>query len=161
MAIWQFDLELLPTVAIESDPQIVEHSVTDKGIETAIWWANALLPEGVEDHLNSLLPKETSWSANLDQWGAEDGNRIDVFREEGYVESIQVRIDVREPSVSFLEGACKLAELLECKLLVLETSTVLEPNLFSLRRAIDTSRAARYVSDPRGFLAELTDIEKT
>ena len=49
--------------------------------------------------LDEVLPRGSSWSDDIEQWGTEDGHRIDVSRDdEGKVE-VFARFDMRAPDL--------------------------------------------------------------
>ena len=161
MAIWQFDIALIPAAALEANPEIIDDSVSEAGLETGAWWSYAKLPAELEGVLDAVLPIGKSWSADLEMRGTEDGDRIDVYRNDGAIESIEIRIDVRELDSAFLEHVCELTRRLRCKLYAFESREALEPDLFTLSQAIRRSNAARFVSDPERFFAELAGASES
>src|SRR4051812_18980258 len=70
MASWQADFELRP--------------------ETAS------LPPDYRERLNALLPPAVSWAPELEMWGEEIGNRIDVWPEGERAGLALLRIDMRQ-----------------------------------------------------------------
>ena len=157
MAIWQFDIAVVPISALAADPNLFANSVTPDGIETASWWADFSEEPLLDNELGEILPKSDSWHDNLSVWGDEDGDRIDLFREKGVLESLSIRIDARGGSPDFLEAICSLATLRECKFYGYESASLIEPTPLCLRTAIRDSGASKFVTNPRRYLTEIAE----
>ena len=149
MATWQADFYLVPRRAVAEFPAITG----DIARETE-WWLGTDLPADYHERMEALLPPGKSWSPDLKTWGAEDGNRIDVWRDQGRVANVLVRIDARAPDTSFLDGIAGLARDLHC-MLVRADGYVTDPTLGALGKALTGSRAFRFVADPAAFLERL------
>jgi len=107
--------------------------------------------------IGEILPIGTSWSSALTLWGSEEGNRIDVLRDdEGQITEISVRIDLRRPARKFIDQVVDLAVKLDCEFLFAETLDMAGPSRRRLTDAILASSAFRFVEDPRKFLDELS-----
>ena len=157
MAIWQFDIALVPESALVADPDLFEHSVTPDGIDTAAWWSSVSVPSDLELRLGDILPKADSWSDELSVWGAEDGHRIDVCRDVDVIESLTVRIDAREDTSDFVKAVCAFAQSMQCRFYGFDSHADIEPTPAALLAAIQVSDATKFVRDPRGFLTEIAE----
>ncbi len=92
MAIWHYDLELIPRQSIpanagalyeleESDPADFWHGVESKDDFSKIF--------------HGVLPRIPAWCDELSAWGWKDGNEIEVGTKNGQVTDIRVRLDLR------------------------------------------------------------------
>jgi len=107
-----------------------------------------------------LLPPLKSWSQNLEQWGHEDGNRIDVTWDNETISDVFIRVDVRNLSQVFLVGLLDLARK-NAWLLRAQDGRVLRPSLTKLLSAIYKSDTFRFVDDPRAFLEALEKARRS
>jgi hypothetical protein len=58
MAVWQFDLQLIPDQIVLDAPQCIESAITDDGLDAANWWL-ANQPNGSEadNKVEDTVPK--------------------------------------------------------------------------------------------------------
>jgi hypothetical protein len=120
----------------------------------ADWWAATQPPADFETKISEFLAERTPWSPDLRTWGAEDGNRIDVWREGRRVDSIRIRIDMREPSVDMVRHLTAMAAY--CDAAFLRHDGLFVPaSDDALASAAMTSAAARFVEDADTFLRRI------
>jgi hypothetical protein len=155
MALWQFDIYLLPrSDALErklrSGVQLSEFDFNDTA-----WWKGLPTPP-FEPLFDRLLGQGAFWSENWRVFGTEDGDRVDVFTSSGRLDLIRVRIDVRNPSLEFIDGVCAFARRANC-LLVTNSFHIFEPTLDALWVEVMVSPAASFVEDPQAFLRRLSE----
>ncbi|MDB5297890.1 MAG: hypothetical protein JWO31_3873 [Phycisphaerales bacterium] len=93
MALWQFDIEVIPAERIGGRPRIKPAE-----FETADRWSDRQPPGDYRERLAALLPRGRSWSEEMLLFGTRQGDRIDVGLEQGRVGSVRVRIDCRTAS---------------------------------------------------------------
>lgn len=154
MATWQFDIHALPSAAVASFYRSTPLTIPRADFDSQEWWKGAATPANLRADLLKLLPQLKSWSSDIEQWGHEDGNRIDVRRENGTIADIFIRVDVRNLSHVFLVNLLELARRNDW-LLRTQDERVLRPSLTRLMSAIHKSDAFRFVEDPRAFLDAL------
>lgn len=123
-------------------------------LDSQEWWKDVAAPTNLRTDLATLLPPLKSWNSNLEQWGHEDGNRIDVMWDNGAITDIFIRVDVRNLSHVFLVNLLELVRKNDW-LLRSQDERVFRPSLTKLLTAIHKSHAFRFVEDPRAFLEEL------
>src|SRR5688572_3634650 len=102
MAVWQVDFYLVPRRAVTA--------ITDRtpaALDATDWWATAAFPPDYRKRLATVAPLTPSSSTDLEMWGREDGNRVDVWSDGGRVRSVTARVDVRRLDSRF--GAALLA----------------------------------------------------
>jgi len=156
MAIWQFDLHLLPRPNIIERYSSVPSQLSDKEFFTVNWWSGVALPTDYEPMLGSFLPKYTSWHKDISSWGAEDSDLIEIFLENKAPEEIVIHINVRKLDVSLLEKIAHFARLCDCLLFLDESRKLIEPDSLELYQEIKRSNAYKFVMDPEGFHDELS-----
>lgn len=158
MAVWQFDVYLVPHVEAEPilEAPFAQEPFTwlDEAAREREWWARAQPVPGYAEAFDAVAPRARSWAPDLLQWGAEDGNRIDVWREGGRVSSILVRIDMRASTERFAERVADVALDLGCDYLTPGgyLTEGLPGNLAALMR---NSPALRFTEDPIAFLTRV------
>jgi hypothetical protein len=93
-----------------------------------------------------------SWSTDLETWGAEDGNRVDVWSDGGRVRRVMARVDVRRLDSKFGAALIDFARKADA-VLVRNDGLVVEARINAYAGALRTSDAWRFASDPAAFLA--------
>lgn len=154
MATWQFDFHLLPSAAVSDFYRGTPLTIPHADFDNHAWWKGVATPPNLRADLGKLLPSLRSWSPSLEQWGLEEGNRIDVMWDSGAIVNFFVRIDVRDVSHVFL---VKLLELIRKNdwLMRTQDERMLRPSLTRLLSAIHKSDSFRFVEDPRAFVEAL------
>jgi len=154
LAIWQFDLHVLPCDAVKAAyGDIRPLTLSKSDFEKYANWDECHLKD-IEGAVASLLEERSSWGRHLRTWGDEDGNRIDLTYQAGILSSIFVRIDVRTVSYTFIGGFLDVARRNDWVLLTGD-GRLLDPSASQLLSAIQRSTAAKFVADPEQFLKNL------
>jgi len=122
------------------------------------WWEGVDLLQPVARELSELLPRGRPWNSEQETWGEEDGDRFDVLRDGPQISEMYGRLDVRRPSLQFLNRIVEIARRHDL-LIVTEDRHVLRPTMKELLAAIHRSRSFAFVIDPEGFLNRLADAE--
>jgi hypothetical protein len=146
VALWQYK------------PRIVPAGVSrDRLVPDELCWVARQPPMGFEQSFGAFAPEAASWSPSLRIWGDERGDAIFVSysEDDGSVEEIEARLDARAPNLARMERLCSIAQCLSA--VFVHRGRVLEPTLPSLRSAMETSLAARFVKNPAQTLRELPD----
>jgi len=108
-----------------------------------------------------MLPEGKGWIPELRVWGNDESSDIQVPYENGIIESIHMRLDLREDISQLIAQVVNLADELDCDLLIPGEKRIIKPNIFELNGAASESNAARFVKDPRGFLEEGLSTDAT
>lgn len=154
MAVWQVDFHIVPRSAIAASPQLLTAAV----LNGTDWWSNAKFPADYRTRLATVAPAVHSRAAALESWGEEDGNRFDVWSENGRVIRAIVRVDVRR--LDSKAGAALLFFVRAANaLLVRIDGLVVEPSITSYVGALRSAPAWRYANDPADFLARQAPID--
>jgi hypothetical protein len=160
MASWQFDMHVLPRDGVVN----VYHAIpTEISLEDSVLdrcWERVQPPTNLADQFSKILPSTTSWHPQISRWGDEEGNRIDVVRQENSVTDVFVRIDVRDVSIIFVTELLRIARK-NSWLIYSADGRLISPSLKKILKAIQDSAAYRFVQDPRRFLDSLRDAESS
>ena len=159
MATWQFDIHALPSIAVERLCVGTPMSISPGDFNNSEWWAGIQIPTNFRDDFGKLLPRMSSWSLQLEQWGYEDGNRIDVVWEGAEIVEVFVRLDVRALSSVFLVGTLELARKNRWAFRA-SNGIVFRPSMARLLAEIHKSDAFRFIEDPCAFLSELEQARR-
>lgn len=153
MATWQFDLHLVPSGNLIAAVGASTERITEDQFDQIAWWNGVELPNTLEYALNTILPPAEAWAAGIEAWGAEDGNRLEIYRVRGEVDEVRVRIDVRQLDLGFIEGVVRIASSIGCIFLT-EELEVVKPDALSLLTEIRNSSAHRFLINPHDFFDE-------
>ena len=146
MAVWQVDFYVVPRQAIGSQP------LTRAALNQTQWWANARFPNDYRTRLAAVAPPAPSSSAQLETWGDDATNRVDVWSATGRVERVTARVDVRRLDSKFGAALIAFARTAQA-VFVRDDGLVVEPTIAAYAGALRSSSAWRYASDPAAFLA--------
>jgi hypothetical protein len=111
--------------------------------------------------LSDLLPEKVPWSADFRIWGDEKSDDVHLFAEGHVFEAIEMRLDVRQLSVAFVDGLCAVARDFDWLLAIPDRSglLILQPDTARVFAAVERSPAHRFAQDPQAFLATPYDGE--
>src|SRR5260221_774114 len=147
MASWQVEFHLVPRRALDGG-----QSLTPAILEHTAWWTSATFPPDYRRRLSSVAELARSSSTDLERWGLEDGDRVDVWSVDGQVSRVTVSVDVRRLNSTF--GAALLAFVRAAgALLVRNDCELVEPTIKAYPGALRGSRSWRDFNDPMAVLA--------
>ena len=150
MADWQVGFHLAPRnlVTARSDLTPTEFANNE-------FWSEAAFPVDYRQRLAQVAPPMHSRSAELEVWGLEDGNRVDVWSEGGRVRRVKVRVDVRRLDSKF--GAALLTFVRAAgAVLIRSDGLIVEPTIGAYSGALRSSAAWQFASDPTDFVIKLS-----
>ena len=154
MAIWQFEVLLLPADAVRTREGTIPPTVPATLLDVDELWGGAPFEASDRAWLDSALPADCSSYRGVLCWGTDQGNRVSVVVRGRCIEEMSVRIDVRRVDDAFLRFTCALADRWGCVFLFPDYRVI--PSMEGeLRAAIAESDAARFVADSEGFLDDL------
>ena len=155
MALWQFDIKLLPAESVMRRYQAVPLVISKADFDEERWWKGTPTSQNLEAEFSKMLPPAQSWTDKLKVWGHDEGDRIDLWSHDGTtISGLYVRIDVRDISKVFLANVLTLARR-HSWLLRTEDGKLFQPSFAQLLSAIHASDSFRFVEDPKGFLEAL------
>ena len=141
MATWQATFNLIPRGT--TVPEALDANLAFLEIGSA------------ESELSAFSDRGSSWSTNLQAWGPDDGNRLEIWKDDGAIESIQVRFDLRSSIRDFVKGVLAFAQRHQLVLYSQELNETIEPTPEELASALRRSSAFGFVSDPKAYLQSL------
>jgi hypothetical protein len=155
MAVWQFDLQLIPDQIVLDAPQCIESAITDDGLDTANWWlANQPNDEYRQVIANALSPLD-SWCPEILRWGDENKVLVEAFVSDGTLEGIGIRVDVRNIDRESIASLIQLVAKLDCQIYVMETQQIVSPDVDVFLPHLVRSKAVKFARDPKGFIEPL------
>ena len=153
MAVWQVEFAIVPRRALAAKHLVVLPQVMD-----ADWWSTERLPAGYSQQLAAIATPGSSRVAELQTWGEEDGNRVDVWSENGRATRMTARVDVRRLNARFGAMLLQFARVADA-VLVRRDGLVVEPLVGAFGAALRTSEAWQYAADPAAFVASYSDAD--
>lgn len=155
MAIYQFVIELIPEfwVMINKDSAINSLFVNNE-YDSSITWQERPVKLKFEPLLTSIFPQGKSWDDDLMVWGDDEHSDIQVWLENDNVDSIKIRLDLRDDIEDLKMKIVDLARQLGCYFLFPDLKKIEEPDITALNEAILNSSAKKFVNDPEKFLNE-------
>jgi hypothetical protein len=138
MALWQYTFYVLPKESIQKlSPDL--HFVTDNdGFDDAPFWLDQQIDKSFFSAIAKILPKGISWSNNIDLYGDQESNCVEVLSKVNLVVSVSLRIDFTSNYQNIL---IQLIEFFIFNGLVIidEELNLLPNNLLTIEEKINTS----------------------
>ena len=147
MAVWQFQIELVPKAVAEANSLRAGMVLTEEQRESVVWWKDQRLPVTLLRDVEKMLPSGKTWSKDLEVLGSLETSCLTILREGESLVEVQFRFDLLETAVQFSRD-------LQCWL-ISEGGKVIEPGLSALKDEIRESTAFQFVKDPLSFLSRL------
>jgi hypothetical protein len=151
MAAWQVDFSIVPRRAVAAAGVAALRSSAD-----ADWWAAEALPSDYQGRLAAVASPASSSSPNVQSWGAEDGNRLDVWSVNGRATKVTARVDVRRLDAKFGAMLLQFARTADA-VLVRGDGLVVEPLVGAFAAALRSSAAWRFANDPAAHFASYSE----
>ena len=130
----------------------------------AVWQADfevVLSPDGLpadyRQRLSQMLPPGQSWHTDLDVWGVEDGDRVNVLMGGPEPPEVVARFDLRAWNPELYQRFLHFVESINASVRNAETGDAVPLSVEQFTGALQQSRAARFVRDPRAYLESLRD----
>jgi hypothetical protein len=154
MAVWQVEFAIVPRRALGARPGVALSQILDTD-----WWSTERLPTGYAKQLEAVAAPGSSSAAELQTWGEEEGNRIDVWSENGKPTRMTARVGVRRLDARFSAMLLQFARVADA-VLVRRDGLVVEPTVGAFGAALRTSEAWRYASDPAAYFASYSEADE-
>jgi len=142
MAVWQFPLMLVPEQWADTHRQQISRYLGEDGWDLSEAWCGYRLTETCAQVIDGYMARSPSISDGIIYWGDEFSHDIHLSHGNGFVEEVRVRMDMRADIGSIADATVAIAKELGCAILIMETATLLEPDVDGLRRCARSSRAA-------------------
>jgi len=151
MAVWQVEFAIVPRRALTTNARVPLSEV----MATA-WWSAERLPPSYAQQLATIAPPGSASGTERQTWGDEDGNRVDVWSENGKATRMTARVDVRRLDARFGAMLLQFARIADA-VLVRGDGLVVEPLVGAFGAALRTSDAWKHASDPAAYFASYSD----
>ena len=152
MAVWQFKITLVPKRWLDAGGSVAA-LMGKEGWEAASAWAG-IRSDTLKARIEGILPRGKSWYPAVGLWGSEERSDIQLSEQDGCVESLDIRFDLRQPDMKLFRSVFDLAQ--DCGLAVVDMARKrVVPDLHELVRAAAESEAAHFVLDPGSFLDQV------
>jgi hypothetical protein len=153
MAIWQYNLFMVPREELESyfDCRVLE--ITEVDFDNIKWWQKFNQKDELISYLSSIFPVIESWDSESTQLGILDSNCFFISADE-----LSVRIDLRSDYLIFAERVIEFAKKYDLVFLNL-TFKVIYPEPILLEENIKESKAYNFVKSPDTYLSNLSEEE--
>lgn len=150
MAVWQFNVEIIPEHVIAQ-----REAISVEELDEELWWQEQQPSEDFLIELANILPAYKSWSEDLSQWGRQESDLIEVWREAGKIESVSARIETREINYSFIRQLLGCVNKYRCRLVYSRYRTVLPQSYDKFLEALTDSPNYKVVSNPSEWLPRM------
>jgi len=153
MAVWQVEFAIVPRRALTTTPRVSLSQILDTD-----WWSSEHLPAGYSQQLAAIAPAGSAPSTERQTWGDEDGNRVDVWFENGKASRMIARVDVRRLDAKFGASLLQFARIADA-VFVRSDGFVVEPLVGAFGAALRSSPAWQYATGPATHLASDSESE--
>ena len=156
MATWQFSVVFIPASWAKENSYNSSLLYDEDGYDTTCAWKEKQPDSSFRDVLSQILPTSESWHDDLLTWGDTKEHDIQVWYEDKVIDGINIRIDLNQNLNEIIIKVVKAAKALDCALFFPEFKEIVEANEFELKKALKKSNAAKFVSNPKKFLSEIS-----
>jgi hypothetical protein len=151
MAAWQVDFSIVPRRALaRGDAARLRPST---GVD---WWSAEALPADYAGKLAAVVSPSSSSNADVQAWGPDDGNRVEVWSVNGRATMVMARVDVRRLDARFGAMLLQFARTADA-VLIRGDGLVVEPQVGAFGAALRGSAAWRFANDPAAHFAKYAD----
>ena len=154
MAVWQFQVRLLPQAVAATEGLFPGGELAEAQRESIAWWDKSKLDSEAMQRLRDVLPLGKTWSKELEVFGDLEATCVTILRDGARPTEVSAKLDLRSLSQGTMDAVLDVAQRLNC-FLVTDDNTILKPVAASLAVEIEMSPAYRFVRDPHGFLSDL------
>lgn len=151
MAVWQVEFAIVPRRLLTGKARVAVPQVIDTD-----WWSSEGLPSDYARHLAAVVPLGSSEATELQTWGEADGNRVDVWSENGKAARMTARVDVRRLDARFGAMLLQFARVANA-VLVRRDGLIVEPNVGAFGAALRSSLAWQHATDPAAHFASYSE----
>ena len=151
MAPWQVEFAIVPRRALTNTPRVELTRIMETN-----WWSGERLPSEFAKQLAAAAPSGNASRPEVQTWGEQDGNRIDLWSENGKPVRMSARIDARRLDAKFGAMLLQFARVANA-VLIRRDGLVVEPLVGALGAAMRSSDAWQYAAGPAANLPSSSD----
>ncbi|OCJ00368.1 hypothetical protein A6U86_12215 [Rhizobium sp. AC27/96] len=157
MALRQFVFNLIPSSATTISGVAAARMSRDQLDAIELNFSQQTI-DAISERVGMMLPEGQSWASDIRIWGDDKTDDVQIAFEGTAIEQIQFRLDVSNLSLALVGSICALAREFNC-VFATRSGGIIRPRSGALIRAITQSEAARFVSDPEGYLREAVELD--
>lgn len=150
MAVWQFDLKILPVDKVLNKYKKLPTKVSWETCDEVFNWKDCRVSKKSLMSLENILSPQKSWSKNIKQYGNTDETCVKLFFENNSLLEVSVRLDIRSVTKKMLFAIVYFAEE-NHGVFVSEEEDLIEPSLEFILKALKSSKAYLFVEAPDKF----------
>jgi hypothetical protein len=159
MALWQFELNLVPKkVLMTSDGKLPSHLTEDQQGNIS-GWDDSAFRDQAQSLIEKYLPKSSNYAEDYPLWGKEDQTCIHFFYDAGSQTGVWIRLDLRELNRDVLDLVQNLSNVMNA-LGLNERGELFIVTKDNLKEEIKKSQAFKFVKDPMDFIKETSRQHK-
>ena len=145
MALWQFQINIIP----------YGHKYSKIVSDDLVSWKNIHIPKNIDSLILNVLPLGNSWSENIKIYGNNDSTCIELLYENGHIEEISCRLDLRCLSKAMLTGILNFTKSINGAFLI--EDRIVDPEINSVLPYIKNSNAAKFCLNPSEFFEYISE----
>lgn len=157
MAIWQFDIYLLPIEKLRTRYSQIPTNISGEDFSTELWWDGIKSPINIQQKLDLFLDRGNSWHSDLIVWGNENETRVDIYFSDINVKVIFIRIDVRKINMDLIQNLLNFAKYCNCYLFCPEDLSLIPPELNTLLSKVKKSKAVLFSQNLEEWLNKIIE----
>ncbi len=142
MALWQFDFYIIP-----KKMEVIKDKLSDEDIFS--WRMRNISSVNID-----FLEKQTSWTEDIVQYGKENETCIKFLYEEGLVEEINCRLDLRSLTKKMLEQILDYVKKIEG--FIFYENEIFPPDIDEIVALMKCSKANKFCQNPINYFEELS-----
>jgi hypothetical protein len=151
MAIWQWNMHIVPEKEVNKHFPTKPEYLDLEWFESIRWWLDVNEME-LRTFFNDLLPSYNDPRAkNSSIWGDVASDTIQISFEDGRIEDIWIRIDLRDLNLDLLDCLVSYSKAKNFLIYATESKRFLKPVLSEVVEEIRRSRKMSFVRDPKLF----------
>lgn len=143
MALWQFNCYIVPKQKV-----VIEEKLDDENILS--WNMCNIILEKID-----FLEKQVSWTEDIVQYGKDNETCIQFLYEDGLVEEISCRFDLRSLSKKMLEQILDYINKIEG--MIFYEGNIYSPSIEEIVELMKKSKANKFCQNPTNYFEEMSD----
>ena len=151
MAVWQFKVQLIPTVWVERGNDVMT-LFKEEGYEGIEAWKHRIDVEQIRSAIDMVLPRGKEWNKDLTLWGNEKSDDIQLWLDQQCIESLSIRFDLRDRNIALISNVVSLAKQLDLSIITTEQRHNVGTNLDDLLLLFENSCAQGF-KNPDTFIS--------
>jgi len=138
MALWQYTFYILPKESVQNLSSDFQFIKDDDGFDDAYYWKHQQIDKSFFNDITNVLPKGRSWSKNIDLYGNQESNCVEVLSKMNQIISVSMRIDFTSNYENILMQLIEF--FISNGLLIIDEELNLLPNnLLTIQERINSS----------------------